>query len=63
MAGALHVRLGGYNYYEGKPEFREYMGDPDTELRADHIKSAIYVMYAATILFILAESVIIFAVW
>lgn len=63
MAGALHVRLGGYNYYEGKPEFREYMGNPDTELRADHIKSAIYVMYVSTVLFILAESVIIFAVW
>lgn len=63
MAGALHVRLGGYNYYEGKPEFREYMGDADTELRADHIKSAIYVMYLSTALFILIESVIIFAVW
>lgn len=26
MAGALNVRLGGYNYYHGVAEFREYMG-------------------------------------
>ena len=37
VAGAMHVQLGGYNYYEGKPEFREYMGDPDRPLKAEHI--------------------------
>lgn len=63
VAGAMHVRLGGYNYYEGKPEFRQYMGDPDTPLRADHIKTAILMMYVATILFVVVESVIIFFVW
>lgn len=63
VAGAMHVRLGGYNYYEGKPEFREYMGDPDTPLKADHIKHAIYMMYGATILFVVLESVLIFFLW
>lgn len=63
VAGAMHVRLGGYNYYEGKPEFREYMGDPDTPLKADHIKQAIYMMYGATILFLVLESVLIFFLW
>ena len=63
VAGAMHVRLGGYNYYEGKPEFREYMGDPDTPLKADHIKQAIYTMYGATILFVVLESVLIFFLW
>jgi adenosylcobinamide-phosphate synthase len=63
VAGAMHVRLGGYNYYEGKPEFREYMGDPDTPLKADHIKQAICMMYAATILFVVLESVLIFFLW
>lgn len=63
VAGAMHVRLGGYNYYEGKPEFREYMGDPDTPLKADHIKQAIYMMYGATILFAVLESVLIFFLW
>ena len=63
VAGAMHVRLGGYNYYEGKPEFREYMGDPDTPLKADHIKKAIYMMYGATIIFVVIESALIFFLW
>ena len=63
VAGAMHVQLGGYNYYEGKPEFREYMGDPDTPLKAEHIKTSIYMMYAAVILFVLVESAVIFFVW
>lgn len=56
VAGAMHVRLGGYNYYEGKPEFREYMGDPDESLSAGHIKTAIILMYVSTIIFIFIES-------
>lgn len=63
VAGALHVRLGGYNYYEGKPEFREYMGDPDEPLQREHIKTSIMMMYGATVLFILVESALIFLVW
>ncbi len=63
VAGAMHVRLGGYNYYEGKPEFREYMGDPEVPLKADHIQTSIMMMYGATILFILVESVLIFWLW
>ncbi len=59
----MHVQLGGYNYYEGKPEFREYMGDPDTPLKADHIKTSIMMMYGATILFIVFESIFIFWLW
>lgn len=58
IAGAMHVQLGGYNYYEGKPEFREYMGDKDRLLVGADILSAIKMMYAATILFALAESAI-----
>ena len=63
VAGAMHVQLGGYNYYEGKPEFREYMGDPDRPLKAEHIKTSIYMMYAAVILFVAVESAVIFFVW
>lgn len=51
-AGALHVRLGGWNRYEGKPEFREYMGDADRPLTAMDIISSIKIMYTATILFL-----------
>ena len=58
-----NVQLGGYNYYEGKPEFREYMGDPDRPLKAEHIKTSIYMMYAAVILFVAVESAVLFFVW
>ncbi len=63
VAGAMHVRLGGYNYYEGKPEFREYMGDPDTPLCGDHIQTCLMLMYSATILFIAVETFLIFMLW
>ncbi len=63
VAGAMHVRLGGYNYYEGKPEFREYMGDPDTPLCGEHIYTTLMLMYGATILFIAVETFLIFMLW
>lgn len=52
MAGALGVRLGGLNYYFGKPSFRAYMGDPLHELGARHISLAIRMMYAAAVMFL-----------
>lgn len=60
VAGAMHVQLGGYNYYEGKPEFREYMGDKDRLLKGHDILTAIQMMYAATLIFVVAESLLLF---
>lgn len=57
-AGALHVQLGGWNYYEGKQEFREYMGDPDRPLCGKDILYTLKLMYMATILFAAAETII-----
>ena len=57
-AGALHVQLGGWNYYEGKPEFREYMGDPDRPLCGKDILDTLKLMYMATILFVAVETII-----
>ncbi len=62
-AGALHVQLGGWNYYEGKPEFREYMGDPDRPLNGHDILNSLKIMYGATIAFIAIESVLLFQLW
>ena len=56
VAGALGIRLGGLNYYSGRPSFRTYMGEPRQELSPRHISGAIRLMYAATILFLLAAS-------
>ncbi|KHM52679.1 cobalamin biosynthesis protein CobD, partial [Anaerovibrio lipolyticus] len=51
VAGALHIRLGGFNSYFGKVHFREYMGDPIEEIGFDHIMKTIRLMYTDTILF------------
>lgn len=59
VAGALHIRLGGYNSYFGKTSFRAYMGEPLERLRAKHILGSIRLMYTATILFI----IILYAMW
>ncbi|MBO4853502.1 MAG: cobalamin biosynthesis protein CobD [Schwartzia sp.] len=52
VAGALGIRLGGLNYYFGKPSFRTYMGDPVHELEARHISLAIRLMYTVTVMFL-----------
>ena len=52
VAGALGVRLGGLNYYFGKPSFRTYMGDPVHALEANHISLAIRMMYTVTVMFL-----------
>ena len=57
VAGALHIRLGGYNSYFGKMSFREYMGDPIEILAPRHILLTIRMMYTATILFLSVISI------
>ena len=52
VAGALGIRLGGLNYYFGKPSFRTYMGEPIHELGPRHITAAIRLMYAVTVMFL-----------
>ncbi|WP_027398103.1 adenosylcobinamide-phosphate synthase CbiB [Anaerovibrio lipolyticus] len=53
VAGALHIRLGGFNSYFGKVHFREYMGDPIEEIGFDHIMKTIRLMYTDAILFLI----------
>lgn len=50
VAGALHIRLGGENYYEGIPEFRAYMGDADELLPPRHIQDTIRLMYGSIVI-------------
>ena len=56
VAGALHIRLGGYNQYFKKMTFREYMGDALESLNRLHIIRCIYMMYLSTILMIVITS-------
>ena len=53
VAGALHIRLGGVNYYFGQRHFRAYMGDAHMDISARHIMGAVRLMYTATVLFLL----------
>jgi adenosylcobinamide-phosphate synthase len=48
MAGALGVRLGGRNSYDGVEEARPYLGDPLRPLELSCIPQAIRVMYATS---------------
>ena len=59
VAGALRIRLGGYNSYFGRQSFRAYMGEPYEELAAKHILGCSRLMYTATVLFLLAAHFII----
>lgn len=45
MAGALRIRLGGLNYYDGQASFRSYMGDPLSPLQPGNIRQAVDIMY------------------
>jgi len=53
MAGALHIRLGGYNTYFGRKTFRAYMGEPLRPLAPPQIMESIRMMYTATVLFLI----------
>ena len=52
VAGALGIRLGGYNVYHGVRSFRAYMGVPYHEMEASHIRTTIAMMYISSSLFV-----------
>ena len=58
VAGALDIRLGGYNSYFGRESFRAYMGEPLEELAPKHIPGCTRLMYTATILFLFIMHII-----
>ncbi|HSV30799.1 MAG TPA: adenosylcobinamide-phosphate synthase CbiB [Atribacteraceae bacterium] len=50
LAGALGVRLGGSNYYQGKREDRPFMGEPRRELTPMRIDEALWALKVASFL-------------
>jgi len=58
VAGALSVRLGGYNSYGGQVSFRAYMGQALNVLRPVHIGQTIRIMQTVTVLFIIAATLL-----
>lgn len=54
VAGALGVRLGGFNTYGGKTSFRDYLGDETQPLQPDHIMRSVRLMYCASVIMVVA---------
>ncbi|WP_025681124.1 adenosylcobinamide-phosphate synthase CbiB [Paenibacillus massiliensis] len=52
VAGALGIRLGGYNVYHGVRSFRAYMGQPLEQLQAEHIRRTVRLMFVVCNLFV-----------
>ncbi len=58
VAGALGVRLGGLNFYDGVPSFRQYLGQPLQPLESGHIRQAVALMYLSAALGVATGTVI-----
>lgn len=58
VAGALGIRLGGYNSYYGKSSFRAYMGDLHCPLCFRHIEKTIRLMQLTSLLGIIIGSLL-----
>ncbi len=63
VAGALGVRLGGVNYYEGAASIRPYLGDALQPLTRRHIPAAIQLMYLVAFLTLGLGTAIRMLVW
>lgn len=53
FAGALNVRLGGVNYYNGIRSEKAFLGDPDKELGKEVISDAHRLMFVTSALFLI----------
>ncbi|HWB12085.1 MAG TPA: adenosylcobinamide-phosphate synthase CbiB [Pirellulales bacterium] len=53
VAGALGVRLGGTNFYDGVASVRPYLGETLVPLNREHVRAAIRLMYCASALTLL----------
>ena len=52
-AGALEIRLGGYNYYFGEKQFRAYMGENIQKTTKDKIPGIVSILYMTTFAWII----------
>ncbi|TCL74085.1 adenosylcobinamide-phosphate synthase [Hydrogenispora ethanolica] len=58
VAGALGIRLGGFNVYHGRTSFRAYLGNPDRPLEAEDLRRAVRLLNGATVLWLVLAAVI-----
>ena len=57
-AGALEIRLGGYNYYFGQKSFRAYMGKEINSISANKIAEVVEILYMTTFVWVLFTVII-----
>jgi adenosylcobinamide-phosphate synthase len=57
VAGALGIRLGGINYYQGQPSVRAFLGEDRNSLVPNHIRHAIFLMAATTVIFMIIAAI------
>ncbi|MDI6604262.1 MAG: adenosylcobinamide-phosphate synthase CbiB [Thermoanaerobacteraceae bacterium] len=50
VAGALNIKLGGLNYYFGKPKIKPTIGDGKYNITPEHIMGSLKLMYVSSIL-------------
>lgn len=60
FAGALGLRLGGPAVYAGMPVAHPWLGDGTPDAGAAHIRTALALMWATTLLFTLAGALVLF---
>jgi adenosylcobinamide-phosphate synthase len=53
VAGAMGIRLGGLNYYNGKKSFRAYMGEKKHKLITNNIDTIVKLIYLNTCIFVI----------
>ncbi|BCJ86631.1 adenosylcobinamide-phosphate synthase CbiB [Effusibacillus dendaii] len=58
VAGALGVRLGGFNTYQGVETFRAYMGEPLQSLSRIHIRQVIRILHISSFLMLIGGSLV-----
>jgi len=58
VAGALGVRLGGVNTYNGVTSFRAYLGEPLKDLTPDRILKTLDIAFYSSLLFIFVGAII-----
>lgn len=59
-AGALGIRLGGYNVYKGIRSFRAYMGDTQQPLQAEHIPAVCRLLLSSSTCFVIVASLLLY---
>ncbi|ADQ15605.1 adenosylcobinamide-phosphate synthase CbiB [Halanaerobium hydrogeniformans] len=57
-AGALSLRFGGYNYYQGEQSFRAYLGDKIKEFEINDILRMNKLIYFSVLIFIAVSAIV-----